>query len=266
MISIIFRVILLLCSIESVFTNPYCGTKDITSPKFKLLKRKARSQDHILTRREIPTLEECLAFAVVKKGLAFNFSSMLRRKHSRRDDIDRFNCQVLACPGVNSLSSLVEDEKFNYYSAYSRKLMLGNETAVCVPTIGLFVHKETPQNYTNARSACENIGGKLSNVMSAERTAGLSPFLFRGTPVYVGLSNRGKERYWKNEFGDKLECSGDRRWAQGEPTSRGCVGLIRSNIHGNNHTLWKVFPCSRPFPFICEILPRHARIKTKTSR
>ncbi|XP_011307509.1 uncharacterized protein [Fopius arisanus] len=235
----------------------YCEIMSVLSPRYELMKYRVRSQNKILIRRQIPTFDECLAFTVAKKGLAFNYSRDLRNKHSSEIDINRFNCQVLACPEVDSSGSLVEDKKFNYYSSYPRKLMLGNRTAVCVPTIGLFVHIEKPDNYTSAQLTCAKFEGKLANIMSAERTAGLSPFLYSENPVYVGLSNRGEERYWRNEFGNKLECSDDRRWAEGEPSSRGCVALIRANFHGNNHTFWKVFPCHRKFSFICEISPRY---------
>lgn len=118
MFSTIFRVISLCALTHSCVI-------DVSSPKFKLVKNNARLENHIVTRKEISTLEECSALAITKKALAFNFSPILRKKHS--DFMTRFNCQVLACAEVKSLDSVIDDKRFNYYSAYSRKLMLGNK-------------------------------------------------------------------------------------------------------------------------------------------
>lgn len=74
------------------------------------------------------TLQDCMEFARQKKALAFNFSP---EEASRYRNFSQ-NCQVLGCPETSNSLTLVEDEVFDYYSAYgnlnseSRNILLGN--------------------------------------------------------------------------------------------------------------------------------------------
>ncbi|KAK0091490.1 hypothetical protein PV326_003160 [Microctonus aethiopoides] len=229
-----------------------------TAPKFKLIRRNSRSTDFILSQKLFSNIEQCQKFARLKNALAFNFYSIDNLKNANINLEDQHNCQVIGCPETHIRNSLVSDEKFSYYSLYSRHKMRVNDTIKCIPRVGLFVKSKEFENYTNAQAECIKIHGKMANVISAERSNELSDYV-GDKLTYVGLSNRDKDRLWKNEFDEPLSCFDYRAWDIGEPTSRGCVTLTKLTINSSTSSIsfpvWKVMSCSQLLPFICEILP-----------
>ncbi|CAD6233839.1 GSCOCG00007334001-RA-CDS [Cotesia congregata] len=218
-------------------------------PQYELIKN-SRSIKSVIVEKKL-SLIECQKLAITRKALAFNFYKKNNKK---------LNCQLLECPEINSFSSLIRDNKFNYYSLYPRYLYPVNITVKCLPRVGVFIISEESKNYTDAKKTCEEVNGKLAHIISEERTEGLAKFITHNTPVFVGLSNRrsSKDRFWKNEFDEPLDCFDYRGWNKGEPSaSRGCVGLIvTKSVISDKTPAWRVLPCSQSLPFICEILLR----------
>lgn len=197
--SIVCQTFLLVILLSMASADRCCKSKNHPDPQYRRIKRNSRSTERILSQKQISSLEKCQDFAIMKKALAFNFGANFAM--SRTNSSPEFNCQVLACPEINSFGSLVEDQNFDYYSIYSRKMMPVNKSVDCLPSVGIFVIYENPENFTNARLACEKIGAKLIDIVSEERNKGLAKFI-PDKPTFVGLSNRGKVREWKNEFGE----------------------------------------------------------------
>ncbi|KAK0161391.1 hypothetical protein PV327_009866 [Microctonus hyperodae] len=173
------------------------------APKFKLIRRNSRSTEFILSQKLLSNVEQCQEFARAKSALAFNFYSLEILMNSNiKIDEDQHNCQVIGCPETHMRNSLVNDEKFSYYSLYSRHKMRVNDTIKCIPRVGLFVISKEFKNYTNAQAECIKIHGKMAHIISAERNNELGNHL-GDKPTYVGLSNRDKDHLWKNEFGNE---------------------------------------------------------------
>ncbi|KAF7987716.1 hypothetical protein HCN44_003579 [Aphidius gifuensis] len=254
--------LLLLLLLINIATSNSCRDDKI-QPEYKLIKKHSRSNETILSRAKLSSLKLCQEFSISKKALAFNFRNIKNStmnnhdvNNNRHDDTYQFNCQALACPEIKSMTSLVYDKHYSYYSLYDNKTMPINQTIYCLKKIGLFVYYEDVNNYKNAKLTCDNIQAKLASIESYEKSENLSKFIFNKA-TFVGLINHGKIRRWKNDFDESLSCFNFRSWAPDEPSSRGCVALIRSKIRGNYHGLWTVVPCSQSLPFICEIIPEY---------
>ncbi|XP_034950002.1 uncharacterized protein [Chelonus insularis] len=271
MLRIILRYIGFICLLFNMLTTleanfSVCDEINYQAlPKYNLYQKHARSTETIIIQKKLLSLRECKNFAILKKALAFNFNptpNLSRREH---DDYS-FNCQVLNCPEIYSSTSLIRDQRYHYYSLYSRKLLPAknnvNYIVTCVPKVGLFIFSKVRKNFTEAQQTCKNMHGTLAHIVSEERTQGLAKFI--NSPTFIGLNNRGKEQIWKNEFGEPLSCFRYRAWAKGEPTqSRGCTTLVKeiTNKH-DSRSFWKVASCSRRLTFVCEILP----LKSKTHK
>ncbi|XP_074115056.1 uncharacterized protein LOC141537772 [Cotesia typhae] len=248
----LFYLVILIFNVES--NKCYTiNNNDLVVPRYELIKKYSRSNKSVILEKKL-SLIECQKLAITRKALAFNYYK------NKNNNNNKLNCQLLECPEINSFSSLIRDNKFNYYSLYPRYLYPVNITVKCLPRVGVFIISEESKNYTEAKSICEEVNGKLAHVISEERTEGLAKFISHSTPVFVGLSNRrsSRDRFWKNEFDEPLDCFDYRAWNKGEPsTSRGCVGLIvTKSLISNITPAWRVLPCSKSLPFICEILPR----------
>ncbi|XP_046745857.1 uncharacterized protein LOC124411048 [Diprion similis] len=220
------------------------------NPVYALTKRCTRSTATPISRRNSEDLKSCREFAVSKKALAFNFRP---KKYSSNNITIDDNCIALECPVElhPQSTSLVKDSRFEYYSAYGGNVAYGHGIkASCLPKVGVFRLADIPSNYSTARKECAAWGGKLAHVASAVRTDLLASLMTGNiNAVFVGLSSEGKERLWKNEFDELLDCFDFRGWAQREPHSRrGCVAL------GKDRT-WRVVSCYASLPFLCEILP-----------
>ncbi|XP_046426792.1 uncharacterized protein LOC124182960 [Neodiprion fabricii] len=218
-------------------------------PVYALTKRCTRSTATPISRRNLEDLKSCKEFAVSKKALAFNFRP---KKYASNITISD-NCIALECPMElhPQSTSFVKDSRFEYYSAYGGNVAYGHGIkASCLPTLGVFRLADTPSNYSTAREKCAAWGGKLAHVVSAVRTDLLATLMTGNiSRAFVGLSSQGKERLWKNEFDELLDCFDFRGWAQREPHSRrGCVALGKDRA-------WRVVSCYASLPSLCEILP-----------
>lgn len=119
---------------------------------------------------------------------------------------------------------------------------------------------EKRANYTEAIEICRAEGGELANILTDVRTNGLSNMVSNLNGgrkalklAYVGMDDIEHENRFMTLSGKLLSCFEYRAWAPGEPRNvtgnEDCVVI-------NDRRNWRVVPCSRRLPFICEILPR----------
>ncbi|XP_057672441.1 uncharacterized protein LOC130903984 isoform X1 [Diorhabda carinulata] len=197
-------------------------------------------------------VEDCMAHARQKKGMAFNFSPLDGRKYSKRFTPP---CQVLGCPEIAKSSTLIEDVAFDYYSVYGNWSITENST--CIKSIGLFTLLHQKQNYTKSIDACQKLGADIADVTSDIRTRRLSEIIdnLNGwyNVAYVGLDDMYEEGNFVTSFDVPLKCVPFRSWAPGHPISdtnkHNCVVL-------DANQLWRVVDCRRKFPVLCELLPQ----------
>lgn len=126
MLKYIIIIYLLYFPLEILMINRCFKITRKTAPKFKLIRRNSRSTEFILSQKLLSNIEQCRKFARLKNALAFNFYSIDNSQNSNiKVDEDQHNCQVIGCPETPIRNSLVSDEKFSYYSLYSRHKMRG---------------------------------------------------------------------------------------------------------------------------------------------
>uniref|UniRef100_A0A1B0CL12 Putative c-type lectin n=1 Tax=Lutzomyia longipalpis TaxID=7200 RepID=A0A1B0CL12_LUTLO len=171
-----------------------------------------------------------------------------------------YNCQVLACPELKNFSSMINDTRFDYYSLYANPPPPDNAT--CLPGMGMFIYYDKPENYSRAFNACQEINGSLAGVVSESQTNALSKLLklkYNTTHqdmAFVDLRekehNETTNQYtYHTSEGFPLECFAFRAWSPGFPRKfkhAACVTITKENS-------WKVVPCTKKKPFICEIFP-----------
>ncbi|XP_012218290.1 uncharacterized protein [Linepithema humile] len=230
-------------------------------PRYDLIKTNWRSNQPIISRKAVSNVSECNKFAASKKALAFNFVSA-RNRAGRRENM----CQALQCPEDHNMTTLVSAANYRYYSMYPIFAPPAKTMLRCIPRTGLFVLSSERLNYTQARNFCQERNASLTHVISEERTEGLGKLISQNFPSFVGLSNKDKEKIWKNEFGEPLSCFDYRAWGEGEPShSKGCVTLVNPPAK-NSPPFWKVVPCHTSMPFICEISPLPQRASRRHHR
>ncbi|XP_050327292.1 uncharacterized protein LOC126757428 isoform X3 [Bactrocera neohumeralis] len=216
------------------------------------------------------TLEDCVREAKSARGLALNFGtrlrskqmgagsdafailltrlqqSMITRPNSTHNKENRqsvwqqpqhhFNCHILACPENNTMRSLVNDSRYDYYSLYGESIATRNYT--CVPQVGLFQLQVRSASFVNATRYCRNatdIGGvaMLAHVASALRTNAFAALLRnyneaarqqrerQHTLAYVGLhfnrSYSSEAIEYRNIEQEPLHCFQYAAWAPGHP-------------------------------------------------
>ncbi|XP_001607627.1 uncharacterized protein LOC100123865 [Nasonia vitripennis] len=235
---------------------------------YNLIKSDAKSSKSVITRRQVGSIGKCKDFAETKRALAFNFESAMTTTGLDLDNGSReaANCVLLDCPETKGLRQLVNVTGVDYYSAYPDAEYKGNESLSCIEKVGLFSLVLDKTNFTNARDNCRKMihfpgrsTGILADPTEESRSRGLASLIGK-LAVYVGLSNEGDQRLWKNEFGDALSCSDYRAWATGDPShNRGCVALSQSDPKAD--PVWKLVSCATELPYICEI-PHIPPIKT----
>lgn len=195
--------------------------------RFHPVRHCQRSNQTRIAAKNVANLEKCIQFTENNQGLAFNFGHGKRpRKKSNQNDLlnlfdvqrDKeikervknetkmvkldpdlkepiepyFNCEVLSCPEIGNMSSMINDTRYDYYTLYGNGMIqcffghskLFNSSpnfcsapgnATCFPTVGLFVYYYVERmNYTNAINTCTGHRGLLANIMSDERTNFLS--------------------------------------------------------------------------------------------
>ncbi|XP_011503241.1 PREDICTED: uncharacterized protein LOC105366481 [Ceratosolen solmsi marchali] len=273
------ELLIILTNIFTMNNCRCCRNVDLRySMSYNLVKFDAKSTASVMTRRRFVNVSKCKDYAEAKQALAFNFGNFLQtfvlilraiadyyvcnrisKLRLTGNDFWEPNCILLHCPELNGLHQLVNISGVDYYSTYSNETYGGNVSLNCIANIGLFIVFTEKQNFTNAQNSCHKVQGVLADVTSDARTRGLIS-LIGDNLVFIGLSNKGNSRNWKNEFGNALSCFDYRAWDSGEPShSRGCVGLAQ--ITRKRNPVWKVIPCNAELPFICEI--PHSQHKTK---
>ncbi|CAK9829597.1 CD209 antigen-like protein D [Anthophora retusa] len=230
-------------------------------PYYRLTKSNARSNQLIFSTATVQNISECRKFAWIKKALAFNYGLEIdyyewNISTQNRSRTTRKVCQVLQCPEIYNFTTVVQDKSYKYYSMYPNFIQTGsNFTLACIPRTGIFVFSSNNLNYNQAQIACQKMNASLAHIISEERTNGLAKYISLNTPTFVGLSNRNKENFWKNEYGEPLSCFNYRAWGKGQPShSKGCVALVQLST-SESGSFWKVVPCDSMLTFICEISP-----------
>ncbi|XP_059608009.1 uncharacterized protein LOC132255855 [Phlebotomus argentipes] len=208
-----------------------------------------RSNKSILMLENFQTVEQCANLARESKALAFNYAPTHRgtinkfinvnkttkpfedsKYPSGKDIIEQseeyFNCQILQCPELKNLSTMINDTRFEYYSLYVNPPLPLNAT--CMPGLGMFVYYDKPENFTRAFNICRELKGKLADVLSEQRTNLLSKWIkskFNTTHrdmAFVDLKeleNNGtvsKHKYYTSD-GFPIDCFPYRAWSPGFP-------------------------------------------------
>ncbi|XP_014205630.1 uncharacterized protein LOC106637377 [Copidosoma floridanum] len=235
--------LLLLLLLSFFMTTESCKNLDVRRAiSYRLIKANAQSKQDVMTRRRVASVSKCMDFAENKNALAFYFE---------RTVSNEANCLLLRCPESVGIPQLMNVTGVDYYSAYPNNRRAENLSVICVENVGLFTIFPDRLNFTEARDSCRKIHGSLADVSNEARSRGLASMVNESI-AYVGLSNEGNQRLWKNEFGDLLSCHDYRAWDSGEPShSRGCVGLIQADY--KNDPVWRVVPCATKLPYICEL-------------
>lgn len=125
--------------------------------KFYPVRHCQRSNKTRIAAKNVANLNKCVQFAEYNQALAFNFGHGKRpRKKGDHDgdllnlfDVERekeenktkiekdlselvensdpyFNCEVLSCPEVGNMSTMINDTRFDYYSLYGNGNFLYN--------------------------------------------------------------------------------------------------------------------------------------------
>lgn len=95
---------------------------------FHPLRHCQRSNKSVIAYSNVDKVDDCADLARSNRGLAFNFSPRGRgernfytaKNNSTAVQDDFYNCEVLDCPEHRSLSSMVNDTRFDYYSLYTQ--------------------------------------------------------------------------------------------------------------------------------------------------
>ncbi|XP_050327291.1 uncharacterized protein LOC126757428 isoform X2 [Bactrocera neohumeralis] len=241
------------------------------------------------------TLEDCVREAKSARGLALNFGtrlrskqmgagsdafailltrlqqSMITRPNSTHNKENRqsvwqqpqhhFNCHILACPENNTMRSLVNDSRYDYYSLYGESI------------VGLFQLQVRSASFVNATRYCRNatdIGGvaMLAHVASALRTNAFAALLRnyneaarqqrerQHTLAYVGLhfnrSYSSEAIEYRNIEQEPLHCFQYAAWAPGHPRTGEMLANV-SCVAVSSENTWLTVDCERELPSICEI-------------
>ncbi|XP_018803912.1 PREDICTED: uncharacterized protein LOC108978212 [Bactrocera latifrons] len=271
--------------------------------KFSLVRTCQRSEMPAIAYKNVFTLEDCVREGKLARGLALNFGTRLRSKQmvggsdafaillTRLQQITRpnsthnkenrrsvwqqpqhhFNCHILACPENNTIRSLVNDSRYDYYSLYGEPIATRNYT--CVPQVGLFQLQVRSASFVNATLYCRNatdIGGvaMLAHVASALRTDAFAALLRnyneaarqqrerQHTLAYVGLhfnrSYSSEAIEYRNTEQEHLHCFQYAAWAPGHPLTGEILANVSCVAVSDGNT-WLTVDCERELPSICEI-------------
>lgn len=118
--------------------------------KYFPLRHCQRSNKTVIGMKNVQNLRKCAEFADNNRALAFNYGhgkkpykksvqnnlinlfDLANRKnqsnlnttisHTEDDFEEYFNCEILSCPEVGNLTSLINDTRYDYYSAYAKPI------------------------------------------------------------------------------------------------------------------------------------------------
>lgn len=105
--------------------------------KFHPVRHCQRSNKTRIAAKNVADLNKCIQFAENQQAMAFNyghgkkprkksgsdflnlFDVMKAKKENKTQVIEPyFNCEVLSCPEVGNMSSLINDTRYDYYTLY----------------------------------------------------------------------------------------------------------------------------------------------------
>lgn len=122
----------------------YCSDWLRSKPtKYYPLRHCQRSNEYQIGAKNVPNLEKCVQYAENNFALAFNYGHGRKPKNESIDHnlINLFgtlsanrttieeseptiylNCEILACPEVGNLSTMVNDTRYDYYTLYANPI------------------------------------------------------------------------------------------------------------------------------------------------
>lgn len=122
----------------------YCSDYLKREPlKYYPLRHCQRSTEYQIARKNVANLEKCAEFAEKNFALAFNYGHGRKPKNesvdhnlinlfdkpaanqSIVDDSDTpvyVNCEILACPEIGNLSTIINDTRYDYYTLYANPI------------------------------------------------------------------------------------------------------------------------------------------------
>lgn len=140
--------LILFCCLTFVSSQLFCSDllkKNQT--KFHAVRHCQRSNKTQIAAKNVANLTRCVQFAEYHQALAFNyghgkkprkksgtdflnlFDVMRAKNENTTSKVDKdtdlvetvepyFNCEVLSCPEVGNMSSMINDTRFDYYTLY----------------------------------------------------------------------------------------------------------------------------------------------------
>lgn len=112
--------ILSLVFLPNIYNRMECLDR-ISLRRFYKIRSCHRSNTTIIGAGNFENITQCIKFARERNGLALNFSPSPRNPRSHlysRLNGYSFNCQILECPEVGNMTTLVKDTNYDYYSLY----------------------------------------------------------------------------------------------------------------------------------------------------
>lgn len=117
---IVFSLVTLTLAVlfPSIYNRKECLDR-VPLRRFYKIRSCHRSNSTIIGAGNFGNITECIKFARERNGLALNFSPSLRNpRNYNMQNMYSFNCQILECPEIGNMSSLVKDVNYDYYSMY----------------------------------------------------------------------------------------------------------------------------------------------------
>lgn len=136
-------ILLLTLLVVTCYGQLYCSDYLKREPvKYYPLRHCQRSIEHQIASKNVANLEKCAEFAEKNFALAFNYGHGRKPKNESVDHnlINLFdkpavnqsiadsdtpvyvNCEILACPEIGNLSTIVNDTRYDYYTLYANPI------------------------------------------------------------------------------------------------------------------------------------------------
>lgn len=113
------------------------------TPKFYPVRHCQRSNQSRIAAKNVASVQKCAQFAIHHEAMAFNYGhgkkprkkvtqnellnlfDVIKAKNETKLYVKKpaenepyFNCEVLSCPEIGNMSTMVNDTRYNYYTMY----------------------------------------------------------------------------------------------------------------------------------------------------
>lgn len=113
-----FYILIVIFGVDFLDSLMQCSQTYTADPNYYLIGKCFKSEVTVIAHGYQRDLEKCRAFAVQKRGLAFNFKDS-HKSTSVKDFDEDFTCQVLDCPENDNFTNLEPSGSYDYYSFYA---------------------------------------------------------------------------------------------------------------------------------------------------